>query len=250
VAVETSAPRVEFAPIQPLRAHEYVAEQIRRHIALRLIAPGESLPSERRLAAMFGVGRPTIQHALRLLEADHLVEARRGRKGGTFVSAPEQDSDAMDDMIARLLARSKELDELLVFRRALEPQIARRAAESRRKADVTAMRREIAAMEHATSDADYMRHDTELHLAVARATRNRFLETAAEDIRMKLNDALSLLPESQAWHSRLDDEHVVLVDAIAEADEDAAEAAMAAHVANSDRGVRAALAAIRRRTTI
>jgi DNA-binding FadR family transcriptional regulator len=250
VAVDVRAPRVEFAPIQPLRAHEYVAEQIRRHISLRLIRPGESLPSERELASMFGVGRPTIQHALRLLEADHLVEARRGRKGGTFVSAPEQDSDAMEDKIARLLARVKELDELLVFRSALEPQIARLAAGSRRKADVSAMRREIAAMEGATSDADYMRHDTELHLAIARATRNRFLDTAAEDIRMKLNDALSLLPESRAWHSRLDDEHVVLVDAIAAADEDAAEAAMAAHVANSDRGVRAALAAIRRRTTI
>ena len=72
---------VEFEPIQQLRAHEYVAEQIRRHIALRLIRPGESLPSERELATLFGVGRPTIQQAMGLLEADHLVEARRGRRG-------------------------------------------------------------------------------------------------------------------------------------------------------------------------
>ena len=33
----------EFEPIQQWRAHEYVAEQIRRHIALRLIRPGEAL---------------------------------------------------------------------------------------------------------------------------------------------------------------------------------------------------------------
>jgi len=55
VAAQTARrrPRVSFDPIQQLRAHEYVAEQIRRHIALRLVAPGESLPSEndRRISA-------------------------------------------------------------------------------------------------------------------------------------------------------------------------------------------------------
>ncbi|MGH7760240.1 MAG: GntR family transcriptional regulator, partial [Candidatus Dormibacteraceae bacterium] len=50
----TSALR--FERIHQLRAHEYVAEQIRRHIALRLVKPGEALPAERELATMFGVG--------------------------------------------------------------------------------------------------------------------------------------------------------------------------------------------------
>jgi len=70
VAVKTNGSEVatglRFERIHQVRAHEYVAEQIRRHIALRLIKPGEALPAERELAGMFGVGRPTIQHALRL----------------------------------------------------------------------------------------------------------------------------------------------------------------------------------------
>jgi DNA-binding FadR family transcriptional regulator len=115
VAVELSgngAPAAEprsrgFSPIQPLRAHEYVAEQVHRHIALRLIAPGESLPPERELAAIFGVGRPTVQHALRVLEAEHLVETRRGRRGGTFVTAPDEDAGAMDDLMARVLRQRR-----------------------------------------------------------------------------------------------------------------------------------------------
>jgi DNA-binding FadR family transcriptional regulator len=250
VAVEARAngsPPVRFDPIQPLRAHEYVAEQIRRHIALRLIRPGESLPSERELATMFGVGRPTVQHALRLLEADHLVEARRGRKGGTFVSAPDEDSLAMDEMVARLLRRRRELDELLVYRRVLEPAVSGIAARARRRADVAFMRAAIAAMAGARSEPEYMRHDTELHLAVARATRNRFMADAIEDIRLRLNDALSFLPESDTWHRRLSGEHEAVVDAIDARDAAAAEAAMAAHVANSEQGVRAVLAAISRR---
>src|SRR5256885_1565515 len=100
----TDAPTaVRFERIQQLRAHEYVAEQIRRHIALRLIKPGEALPAERELAGMFGVGRPTIQHALRLLEAAGLVEARRGRTGGTFITQRDQDSLAVDDLIVRVM---------------------------------------------------------------------------------------------------------------------------------------------------
>src|SRR3989440_2700752 len=132
-------PLLRFAPIQQLRAHEYVAEQVQRHIALRLIGPGESLPSERELAATFGVGRPTIQHALRLLEADRLVETRRGRNGGTFVAAPTSDGGALDDLMARVLRQRPQLEEVLAYRRLIEPRVAREAARVRRREDLATM---------------------------------------------------------------------------------------------------------------
>jgi DNA-binding FadR family transcriptional regulator len=240
-------PRVSFDPIQQLRAHEYVAEQIRRHIALRLVAPGEALPSERELAAMFGVGRPTIQHAMRVLEADHLVEARRGRRGGTFVLEPAEDALVMEELVARLLRHRDELEELLVYRMTLEPAVSRLAAETRRRSDLQTMRRAIRNMVESTTEADYMRFDTEFHLAVARATRNRYLEQATEEIRMQLNDALSLLPDSETWHRRISGEHEAIFEAIEAGDADEAEAETELHVANSDQGVRALLAAVRRR---
>jgi DNA-binding FadR family transcriptional regulator len=238
---------VEFEPIQQLRAHEYVAEQIRRHIALRLIRPGESLPSERDLATIFGVGRPTIQHALRLLEADRLVEARRGRRGGTFVSEPAEDAGAMDELLTRILRQRKELDEVLVYRRVIEPKVAHQAAGTRKRANLHAITDAIESMAEARSDPEYMRYDTAFHLAVARATRNRFLVSAIEDIRLRLNDVVSLLPESDTWHRRLSEEHEAIARAVEAEDADGAEAAMAHHVAASERGVRAVLTAIRRR---
>src|SRR5207302_682707 len=139
------------------------------------IAPGESLPSERELAATFGVGRPTIQHALRLLEADRLVETRRGRRGGTFVCAPATDAGAMDDLVARVLRQRDELEEVLAYRRVIEPRVAREAARTRRKDDLSAMATAIACMAQSAAEPDYMRYDTEFHLAIASATRNRFL---------------------------------------------------------------------------
>jgi DNA-binding FadR family transcriptional regulator len=240
-------PPLRFAPIQPLRAHEYVAEQVHRHIALRLITPGESRPSERELAATFGVGRPTIQHALRLLEADRLLETRRGRGGGTFVSAPFEDSAATDDLITRVLRQRQELEQVLVYRRILEPNVAREAARTRRREDLTIMTRAIQAMAEATREPEYMRHDTEFHLSVARATRNTFLLRAIEDVRTVLNDAMSLLPESDTWHRRLSGEHDAIVSAIAARDGEAAAQAMDLHVAASELSVRAVMSAIKRR---
>jgi DNA-binding FadR family transcriptional regulator len=196
---------------------------------------------------MFGVGPPTIHHAQRLLDAHPLVEARRGRRGGTFVTEPAEGSPVMDELIARLVRRRGELEELLVYRRAVEPTVARIAARSRREDDLAAMRRTIASMVEALTEPDYMRLDTAFHLAVARATRNRHLESAIERIRMELNDALSLLPESETWHRRISGEHEAIFDAIEAADADAAAAAAELHVANSDKGVRAVLAAIGRR---
>jgi DNA-binding FadR family transcriptional regulator len=240
-------PALRFAPIQQLRAHEYVAEQVQRHIALRLIAPGESLPSERELAATFGVGRPTIQHALRLLEADRLVETRRGRRGGTFVSAPASDAGAMDDLMARVLRQRTELEEVLVYRRVIEPRVAREAARTRRREDIAAMSKAIECMAQSPNEADYMRHDTEFHLAIARATRNRFLLGSIEDVRLRLNDAMSLLPESDTWHRRLSGEHEAIAVAIRARDGEASEQAMDLHVAASELSVRALMSAIRRR---
>jgi DNA-binding FadR family transcriptional regulator len=102
-------------------------------------------------------------------------------------------------------------------------------------------------MAAAASEPDYMRHDTDFHMAVARATGNAFLTRAIEEIRMRLNDAMTLLPESEAWHSRISGEHEELLEAIDRGDADAAETVMQVHVANSEQGLRAVLAAIRRR---
>jgi len=238
---------VHFPRLQQPKAHEYVAEQIRRHIALRLIAPGESLPSERRLAAMFGVGRPTIQQALKELASDRLVATRRGRRGGTFVSEPTEDPVVLDELVSRTLAHREELEELLDYRRSIEPLISRLAAALRQRKDLGAMRSALREMSKATEEPEYMRFDTEFHLAVARATQNRYFADAMESIRLQLNDALSLLPESETWHRRIGGEHEAIFDAINARDARAAEKATVVHVDNSDQSVRATLAAIRRK---
>ena len=240
---------VEFDPVRQVRAHEYVAAQIRRHITLRLARPGAVLPSERELAGVFGVSRRTVQQALKTLEAESLIEARRGRFGGTFVRELRDNGQTMSELASRVHRRHHELLELLDYRRLLEPAIVRMAAQSARVSDLTAMRSALRGMATASDEPEYMRFDTDFHVAVAAATHNRYLTKAVEDTRLGLNDALSLLPESEAWHSRLSGEHEQIVAAIAAHDPDAAAAAAEAHVTSSNTSVRALLATMSRRGT-
>jgi len=238
--------KVRFEPIRPLRAHEYVAEQIRRHLALRLIGPGEALPPERDLTALFGVGRPTIQAALRLLEAEGLVEARRGRSGGTFVVEAASSPNAWEDLLGRVARQAAEINDLLDLRRIVEPAVAALAAERRVSTDLADMESAIGGMIRATSEPEYMRYDTEFHLALARASHNVAVAKTVEDVRSGLNDAMTLLPESETWHRRLAKEHEAVVDAVRQRDAEGAKTAMSLHVAYSEQSLRAVLAALAR----
>ena len=49
---------------------ELVAGEIRRRIINGDVQAGDPLPNEAELTALFGVSRPTLREALRLLEAD------------------------------------------------------------------------------------------------------------------------------------------------------------------------------------
>lgn len=65
-----------------------VADKIKDAILSGFYQPGDKLPSERNLAEVFGVGRPTIREAVKTLSERGLVEINRGSKG-TTVKKPD-----------------------------------------------------------------------------------------------------------------------------------------------------------------
>src|SRR5438045_4530848 len=66
-SVACACGRLRRRPSFPTRRSSDLAEQIRRHIALRLIAPGESLPSERDQA------QRSEEHTSELQSLRHIV---------------------------------------------------------------------------------------------------------------------------------------------------------------------------------
>jgi GntR family transcriptional regulator, transcriptional repressor for pyruvate dehydrogenase complex len=87
VATEKREPfgRIVRAP----KTAELIATQIRGQIVRGELSPGMTLPNEAELMSQFGVSRPTLREAFRILETEALVSVRRGVGGGAQVLEPD-----------------------------------------------------------------------------------------------------------------------------------------------------------------
>jgi len=107
------------------RLSDSITEQIERLIVQGVLTPGDALPSARDLAKQFGLSRPSLREALRVLESRGLVQARRGGGFGvTDVIGP-----TITDPLVHLLQRHPEtIDDVLELRHGLECVVAYTAA--------------------------------------------------------------------------------------------------------------------------
>lgn len=68
---------------------EVVAHAIRTQIVQGDIQEGDALPSEAELMSQFGVSRPSLREAFRILESEKLITVRRGSRGGARAMRPD-----------------------------------------------------------------------------------------------------------------------------------------------------------------
>ena len=74
-----------FTESRPRRQYRQVADQILLLATARGLGPGQRLPSERDLAEMLSVSRPSLREALIALEVEGDVEIRMG--SGIYLSS-------------------------------------------------------------------------------------------------------------------------------------------------------------------
>jgi DNA-binding FadR family transcriptional regulator len=225
-------------PLLARRAHEYAAEELRRLVFLRVVGPGERLPSELELAAALDVSHVTVRAALRELEADGLLEIRRGRNGGAFITGVPALSRGSSPLSA-LKQSAHALRHALEFRRLLEPEAAALAADRAGAHELVQLRRthRVVVEREESDDSAFMAADTAFHLELARSTRNPLIVRSVEQVLRELAPALQALPESGAWHNRSIVEHQGIVRAIIERRSFDARALMMAHITHTERAI-------------
>jgi GntR family transcriptional regulator len=84
-----------------------IIEQVKRSVALGVLAPGEQLPTVKQLALDLTVNPNTVARAYRDLERDEVIETSPGR--GSFVranGAADNARSAARDVTAEALARA------------------------------------------------------------------------------------------------------------------------------------------------
>ena len=100
-----------------------VADAIKDWLVERNMAPGDRLPGEAELMARFGMAKGTIREAMRILQAQGLIETRTGPGGGSFVG--EVTADRAKALLANYFYFQRlSVADIYQLRRVLEPELA------------------------------------------------------------------------------------------------------------------------------
>jgi GntR family transcriptional repressor for pyruvate dehydrogenase complex len=200
------------------------------------LAPGEKLPTEAAIMEEFGVSRTVVREAISRLQAAGLVATRHGvgtfvvgmGDAATFRISPDQ-LGTLQDVIAALELRI-----------AVETECAALAAVRRTPENLQTLRNALRAFIAAIEEGrDAVGPDFQFHLEIARASQNSHFVDLMATLggtmipRARLEPAVPLTPEREAYLRRVNTEHESIVDAIARQDPEAARAAMRTHLANS-----------------
>lgn len=228
-----AVPRPE--PVVMPTAAQLVANSIRRQIVTGSLADGESLPPEAALIETYGVSRPTLREALRILQSESLITIRRGSRGGARVNGPTIEPIARQAGYV-LQHQQTTLADVYEARRILEPPAAAMLA-LRTKATKRDLRAALEAEQAAASSdpAGYGRASAAFHEAVMRLAGNNTLALFAgilhgiidhhsAEVYRDERDVAGRRERSDAAHARL----VELVDA---GDAEGAEAHWREHLA-------------------
>lgn len=130
------------------KTSELIAAQLRRQIVRGVVKPGEKLPAETQLMAQFGVSRPTMREAFRILETERLIAVRPGSRGGALVVAP--DPTAAARYVGLLLQlQGATIDDVYEARKVAEPACAGMLARCRTEQDLADLAGVVAEIESA-----------------------------------------------------------------------------------------------------
>jgi len=101
-----------------------IADELRRLIVSGKLSEGDSLGREPDLVERFGVSRPSLREALRILEAEGLITVVRGMLGGVVVHQPDGRMTARTAALV-LQARNVDLADVFEARSLIEPTAVR-----------------------------------------------------------------------------------------------------------------------------
>ena len=224
----TDETKPAIVPIRRVKLYEEVAARIRDLIASGELRPGEALPSERKLAEQFKVGRAVIREAIRQLEVSGLVESRHG--GGNYIR--EVTVEHLVAPIASVLNGMAPLrEELMDARLFFEPQIARAAAARATAEDLRRLQEVIRRQEvRVASGHTGAEEDAEFHDLLASATHNTVVERVMEVIDGLLDDSQARLFRSVERSEISLEGNRRILEAVLRHDQEAAQRAMIEHL--------------------
>jgi DNA-binding FadR family transcriptional regulator len=177
-----------------------VAQRLREAIQLGILLDGERLPPEAKLAEQLGISTVTLREVLAVLREQGLVTTRRGRGGGTFVTAADLGSALGRRLREFSVAQLRDLGD---HRGAVSAMTARLAAQRALPAEVADLACQLNRLRTARTASDRRRAAQQFSVAVAAAAQSPRLLTEELRLSAEVGDLL--------WLQASEDDHETAV---------------------------------------
>jgi DNA-binding FadR family transcriptional regulator len=231
-----------------------VADAIKDWVVEQQMQPGDRLPSETEMIARFGMAKGTIREAMRILEAQGLIETRTGPGGGSFVG--EVSADRAKALLANYFYfKNLSVADIYQLRRVLEPELAASLAGRLDEAQLGALEAVMAQYPEPARDAEEERaqHIASLafHRRLANFSDNALLAFVVSFMGRILTDLTVYRrlydPPNEELHRRGQAYQAELIAALRDGRAEDARAIMAAHMKTAEAMMQAQEAQVLRR---
>lgn len=215
------------------RAYEVVVEYIHQQLQNNLLLPGDKLPSERVLARELSVSRTSVREGLRELEQNYLIEIISGK--GSFVRKQHVDK-VIEDVNNKVLSIDNDfIYDMLDFRRAIEVEAARLAANRATARDLKIIKNILVDMHKAKHDSKKgIEADLAFHQAIMTASHNmifkELMTTLQEAMEETIRQTRSLRARDEVLLDETYDEHKEIYLAILEGNDEKSGILMETHI--------------------
>ncbi len=234
-------------PMDRTRGYLHIAEALRQEIRKMDTPAGSRLPSERELAQLLKVSRPSLREALIVLELQGEIEIRVG--SGIYLRRAPADGGAVQTPAsavepgfeASLMGHSpRDVNQARYF---LEGGVAAHAARFINREQLKALGASVAAMRKALGmrnrmgDKPLADADRQFHVTLASTTDNRLLIQTLEELfdqrYTPIGGSMHRLFDNQAVWQDAVQEHQDIYEAVADRDPLQAQAAMQRHLSRA-----------------
>lgn len=171
--------------------HANIVQELGKRIVSGELKPDEKLPLEAGLCEQYGVSRPVVREAIRVLVAKGLAAPKP--RVGTLVR-PRKDWHLLDPDVLYWLVESTPHSEffstLVGVRRIIEPSVCSLAATTANADDIAAIEDAYQRMEKATTREEMLQPDLDFHRSVAEATHNDLLVYLSNMLSIALRESI------------------------------------------------------------
>jgi DNA-binding FadR family transcriptional regulator len=189
-------------PPQRQSRHASIVRDLGMRIVTGALKPGDRLPPEATLLAEYGVSRPVLREAIRVLVAKGLVLSRQ--RAGAIVRARNEwhmlDPDVLYWM-TQSLPQGEFVETLLTVRRIFEPAAAAISARVASDEALRGIAQAYAGMEAARSAEELLEPDLAFHRRIAEATGNDLLSYIGNMLSLALRESIKLSSRHPNTHA-------------------------------------------------